>query len=139
MSVISTRLGASLLSGAALLLASVVAQAPALAGEESGAEVGVLTCNTVPGSRLNLLIHSTADIECDFKDSDGSVEHQSTDDSGCRGRFDLLQPMTESTESCAHFVSAVPFKTPMQTGPQIKVIDFGMATLWRGCFSMMRR
>ena len=26
-------------------------------------------------SRLNLLIHSTADIECDFKDSDGSVEH----------------------------------------------------------------
>ena len=61
--------------------------------------------------------------------SEGSVEHQSTDDSGCRGRFDLLQPMTESTESCAHFVSAVPFKTPMQTGPQIKVIDFGMATL----------
>ena len=67
------RIGAAL-SGAALALALGLAAGPASAGDESGAEVGVLTCKTVPGSRINLLVHSTADIQCEFKESDGSIE-----------------------------------------------------------------
>ena len=69
-----TRPIASLLSGSLLAVTLLMAPAASQAGGESGAEVGVLTCKTVPGTRLNLLIHSTADIECDFRDSDGSVE-----------------------------------------------------------------
>ena len=74
MSIASKSAVATAVSGAALALAYLLAPASAAAGDESGAEVGVLTCNTVPGSRLNLLVHSTADIKCEFKDSDGSVE-----------------------------------------------------------------
>ena len=32
-----------------------------------GVEVGVLTCDVVPGSRVNLLIRSTADVNCSFE------------------------------------------------------------------------
>ena len=74
MSIPSKRAAARVL-GAALTMPLLLAVPPVLAGDESGAEVGVLTCNTVPDTRLNLLIHSTADITCEFKDSDGSVEH----------------------------------------------------------------
>ncbi|TDJ61360.1 MAG: DUF992 domain-containing protein [Proteobacteria bacterium] len=38
-----------------------------------GIEVGLLTCNVVPGTRLNLLIRSTADVECVFE-NDGVTE-----------------------------------------------------------------
>ena len=69
----SVVLGASLLTGAALAL-SIALAAPASAGDEAGGEIGVLTCKTVPGSRINLLVHSTADIECAFRESDGSIE-----------------------------------------------------------------
>ena len=42
----------------------------------SGMKVGVLTCKTVPGSGVNLLIHSTVDVKCEFKSSaGGSPEH----------------------------------------------------------------
>jgi len=37
-------------------------------------EIGILTCKTVPGSRVNLLIRSTADVNCEFKDGQGKVE-----------------------------------------------------------------
>src|SRR5690606_33107929 len=46
---------------------------PAVMGEEAGVELGVLTCEVVPGSRVNLLIRSTADITCSF-DNQGTVE-----------------------------------------------------------------
>ncbi|MEM7226033.1 MAG: DUF992 domain-containing protein [Pseudomonadota bacterium] len=55
-------------------VAFFLATTPVPAGEKAGAEVGVLTCVTVPDSRINLLVHSTADIDCEFKDSDGAVE-----------------------------------------------------------------
>lgn len=40
---------------------------------QSGVEVGVLQCQVVPGSRVNLLIRSTADVTCTF-DNRGTVE-----------------------------------------------------------------
>ncbi len=40
---------------------------------EEGLQVGVLDCTVVPGSRVNLLIRSTADIECTF-DNNGTME-----------------------------------------------------------------
>lgn len=38
-----------------------------------GVQVGVLECKVVPNSRVNLLIHSTADVECTFNNN-GTVE-----------------------------------------------------------------
>ena len=75
MSIQSNRLGATLALGTAFLATLLLAAVPASAGDQSGGEVGVLTCKTVPDSRLNLLVHSTADIECEFRESDGSVEY----------------------------------------------------------------
>ena len=69
------QLAAALLLGTALSLPLAAAAVSARAGQEAGHEVGVLTCKTVPDSRLNLVVHSRADIECEFKESDGTVEH----------------------------------------------------------------
>lgn len=41
---------------------------------EGGLEVGVLTCKTVPGTRFNLIIRSTVDVDCVFKGSAGVEE-----------------------------------------------------------------
>ena len=43
---------------------------------EGGLEVGILTCNVVPGSRVNLLIRSTADVDCVFENNDTREEYQ---------------------------------------------------------------
>lgn len=43
-----------------------------------GVQVGVLQCTVVPGSRLNLLIRSTADVTCTY-DNNGTVEHYKGD------------------------------------------------------------
>ena len=40
---------------------------------EGGIEVGVLNCTVVPGSRVNLLIRSTADVECTYEQN-GEIE-----------------------------------------------------------------
>ena len=40
---------------------------------EGGIQVGVLQCSVVPGSRVNLLIRSTADVECTFEQN-GEIE-----------------------------------------------------------------
>ncbi len=37
------------------------------AAAAGGIEVGLLTCEVVPGSRVNLLIRSTADVDCIFE------------------------------------------------------------------------
>lgn len=44
-------------------------------GSASALDVGVLTCTAVPNTRVNLLIRSTTDIRCTFKDSTGKTEH----------------------------------------------------------------
>jgi len=40
-----------------------------------GIEVGLLTCNVVPGSRVNLLIRSTADVECVYENNGVTEEY----------------------------------------------------------------
>ena len=53
---------------AALLSTTTVhAQAP-------GLEVGLLTCTVVPGSRVNLVVRSTADVVCEYTKG-GAAEH----------------------------------------------------------------
>jgi len=56
---------------AAALLLMPQAQ-PALAA--SGVQIGVLTCESVPGTRFNLLIHSTIDVKCVFRAAGGGEE-----------------------------------------------------------------
>lgn len=49
----------------AIALITIAAALPlGSAQAEGGIEVGVLTCSVVPGSRVNLLIRSTADVKC---------------------------------------------------------------------------
>ena len=59
----------------AVALASIfLTGAPlAQAEEEAGLQVGILKCKTVPGSRVNLIIRSTSDVECEY-DNQGTVE-----------------------------------------------------------------
>ena len=45
----------------------------AAAEETSGLQVGVITCKVVPGSRTNLLLRSTADVDCTWEYA-GAVE-----------------------------------------------------------------
>ena len=50
----------------------VVCSQPVIA-DSHGLELGVLKCTVVPGSRLNLIIRSTADVVCEFNNA-GTVE-----------------------------------------------------------------
>ncbi len=45
------------------------------AAADGGIEIGLLTCNVVPGSRVNLLIRSTADVECVFENNGITEEY----------------------------------------------------------------
>lgn len=58
----------SVLAGAAL----VSLLAPGISFAE--VDVGVLTCKSVPGSRVNLVIRSTVDVRCELKYAGGAVE-----------------------------------------------------------------
>jgi len=50
-----------------LLSALVLPAATVSAEETSGLQIGVLQCKVVPGSRVNLLIRSTADVDCTWE------------------------------------------------------------------------
>ncbi len=63
-----------------------------------GIEIGVLTCNSVEGTRRNLLIHSTVDVRCVFKTAEG--EESYTGETGIGLGVDLNWNRTETT----HFV-----------------------------------
>ena len=56
-------------AAAMLIMAAPVTQA----ADAPGVQVGVLTCSVVPGSRLNLIIRSTADVRCTYNNN-GQVE-----------------------------------------------------------------
>ena len=58
----------------AIALGATLGIAASSFAAESGVDVGTLTCESVPGSGLNLIVHSTVDIQCTFKASDGSIE-----------------------------------------------------------------
>ena len=61
------------LSGLFCALAVLVAS-PVVMADDHGVQLGVLKCNVVPGSRVNLIIRSTADVECSFNNA-GTVEN----------------------------------------------------------------
>ena len=35
--------------------------------QQGGLQVGIVTCSVIPGSKINLLIHSTANVECVYE------------------------------------------------------------------------
>ena len=53
---------------------AVLAASPVVMADEHGVQLGVLKCNVVPGSRVNLIIRSTADVECTFNNA-GTTEN----------------------------------------------------------------
>jgi len=46
------------------------------AAAAGGIEAGVLSCHVVPGSRVNLLIRSTADVACTFENGGVTEEYE---------------------------------------------------------------
>lgn len=59
----------------AALLATAAAAPLTAVHAQGGIEVGVLTCSVVPGSRVNLLIRSTADVRCTYAKGGASEEY----------------------------------------------------------------
>ena len=78
----------------ALLLGLPVPDAMA----RGGIEIGVLTCNSVDGTRRNLLIHSTVNVTCVFKTPEGQESY--TGETGIGLGVDLNWNRSETT----HFV-----------------------------------
>ncbi|MFQ5355075.1 MAG: DUF992 domain-containing protein [Mariprofundaceae bacterium] len=59
----------------ALMAVGLISSQTALAEEAkttAGTKVGVLSCKTVPGSGMNLIIHSTRNVTCEFKSTAGA-------------------------------------------------------------------
>ena len=63
------------LAVATLIAALIGAASQALAGAE-GAQVGVLTCESIPGTRFNIIIHSSVQLKCVFETSQGEEGYQ---------------------------------------------------------------
>lgn len=57
-----------------LLAAGLLAAVLPLAAGADSVRIGVLTCETIEGSRVNLLVRSTADVRCVFEDTQGNSE-----------------------------------------------------------------
>ena len=58
------------LAAATLVAALIGAAGQALAGAEGG-QVGILTCESIPGTRFNILIHSSVQLTCVFETAQG--------------------------------------------------------------------
>jgi hypothetical protein len=55
-------------------VAAMITLLPAISSaEQAGVQIGILACEVIPGSRVNLLIRSTADVRCTY-DNKGTVE-----------------------------------------------------------------
>ena len=60
----------------ALLLATLGAVLPSTTlYAQAGVEAGLLTCTVVPGSRVNLLVRSTADVKCSYSKGGAAEEY----------------------------------------------------------------
>mgnify|MGYP001583643364 CR=1 FL=1 len=57
----------------ASVLSLVMGGGAATAEETAGLQIGLIKCTVVPGSRVNLLIRSTADVQCTWEYA-GAVE-----------------------------------------------------------------
>ncbi|MFQ5619372.1 MAG: DUF992 domain-containing protein [Rhodospirillales bacterium] len=60
-----------------------------------GVELGVLTCNSIDGTRRNLLIHSTVQVTCRFKTPEGQETYNG--ETGIGLGVDLNWNRTETT------------------------------------------
>jgi hypothetical protein len=49
------------------VIAVLASQAGYTEDQQSGIQVGIVTCSVIPESRVNLLIRSTADVECVYE------------------------------------------------------------------------
>ncbi len=58
---------------AAVMLAFASSQAPA--AEEAGFNAGIVTCKTIPGTTVSLVIHSSTQLNCTFERAEGSTEN----------------------------------------------------------------
>lgn len=76
-----------------LSLTAVIVGLPMLAGgvanAAAGVETGILTCRGVPGTQINLLIHSTQDIKCVFKSTSGNIVQHYKGETGIGLGIDL--------------------------------------------------
>jgi len=64
-------------------IASALTVMPGYAGNSTaGTKIGILTCHSIPGSGVNLIIHSTVDIACTFDSTDGSGVEQYVGETG---------------------------------------------------------
>jgi len=61
-----------LLRRTTLVLGLIITAAVPASAQNAGVEVGLLTCESVPGSGLNLIITSSVDVLCEFKTPAGS-------------------------------------------------------------------
>jgi len=50
------------------ILALTFILAPSIAAAESGTKFGTLTCKPIQGTKVNLLIHSSVKVKCEYKD-----------------------------------------------------------------------
>ena len=72
----------------AVAMATMVTLLPAISSaEQAGVQLGVLSCSVIPGSRVNLLIRSTADVNCTY-DNQGTLERY-TGEAGIAFGLDL--------------------------------------------------
>lgn len=60
-------------AAALAVFASLFAASLSAAEGDAGVQLGILQCDVVPGSRVNLLIRSTADVTCTY-DNQGTIE-----------------------------------------------------------------
>lgn len=63
-----------LATSAGLVLAGLTLAAPARADE--GVNVGVLKCKTIPGTRVQLIIHSSVGLDCEFETPNGKERYK---------------------------------------------------------------
>ena len=69
--------------------------------------VGKLICRILPHSGINLLIHSTRDIRCEFKPADGSAVEHYKGETGIRFGLDVS---IDKSETITYSVLAEHFK-----------------------------
>ena len=63
------------LVGLSAMVGMVMTALPSMASDAERSDVGILTCNPIPGSGYNFLIHSKVRLQCVFEANDGRVEH----------------------------------------------------------------
>jgi len=86
------------LTAALITFSAIIAFAsPLQAGESSaGTKLGLLTCESIPNTHLNLLIHSTVDVKCQFVSSDRSMIEHYVGETGIGFGLDISHKITDN-------------------------------------------